>query len=93
MARWSYQSKKHKLCQKLLFYNLSRQKRFFVDVRLKSSMAHYRLMTFGHFATFSSSKQHPNSYLVAQKVFGYCNFLGQKWSFYTQENNDVTQTI
>ena len=65
-------------CKILYVYNLSQQKRFFVDVTLKPSMAHYRLMTFSYFSTFSSSKLHPNSYLVAQEVFGYCNFLGQK---------------
>ena len=51
-----------------------------VDITLKSSMVHYRYTTFGYFATFSSSKGHPNSYLVAQNYFGYCNFLGQKRS-------------
>ena len=51
----------------IIVYNLSLQKRFFVDVTLKSSVAHCRLMTFDYF-TFSSSKRHPNSYLVAQKV-------------------------
>ena len=30
----------------IIVYNLSQQKRFFVDVTLKSSMAHYSLMTF-----------------------------------------------
>ena len=50
----------------IIVYNLSQQKRFFVDVTLKSSMAYYKLMTFGYFATFSPSKRHPNSYLVAQ---------------------------
>ena len=59
---------------KIIVYNLYKQKRFFVDVTLKSSMAHYRLTTFGYFATFSSSKRHHNSYLVAQTFFGYCNF-------------------
>ena len=38
----------------IIVYNLYQQKRFFVDVTLKSSMAHYRLMTLGYFATFSS---------------------------------------
>ena len=55
----------------IIVYNLSQQKRFFVDVTLKSSMAHYKLMTSGYFVTFLSSKRHPNSYLVAQKVFRY----------------------
>ena len=53
----------------IIAHNLYQQKRFFVDVTLKSSTAHYRLMTFGYFATFSSSKRHPNSYLVAQMFF------------------------
>ena len=65
----------------IIVYDLSQQKRFFVDVSLKSSMTHYRLLTFDYFATFSTSKQRPNSYLVAQKVFGYFSFLGQKRSF------------
>ena len=67
----------------IIVYNLYQQKRFLVDVTLKSSMAHYSLMTFGDFATFLSSKPHPNSYLVAQILFGYCNFLGHKRSFST----------
>ena len=75
----------------IIVYNLYQQKRFYVDVTLNSSKAHYRLMTFGYFATFSSSKRHPNSYLVAQLFFGYYNFLGQKRSF-TLKINDVTQT-
>ena len=41
-----------------IVYNLSQQKRFFVDVTVKSSIALYRLMTFVHFATFSFSKRH-----------------------------------
>ena len=65
----------------IIVYNPFQQKHFFVDVTLKSSMAHYRLMMFGYFATFSSSKRHPNCYLVAQNIFGYCNFLGHKRSF------------
>ena len=65
----------------IVVYNLSQQKRFFVNVTLKFSMAHYRLIRFGYFATCSSAKRHPNSYLAAQNVFGYCKFLGQKWSF------------
>ena len=36
----SYQSEKHKMYRKLfIVYKLSQQKRFFVDVRLKYSMA------------------------------------------------------
>ena len=77
----SYQLEKTQNVSEIFVYNLSQHKRFFVDVMLKSSMAHYRLMAFGYFAIFSYSKRHPNSYLVAQKVFGYCNFLGQKPSF------------
>ena len=69
--------KKTQNVSEIIVYNLSQQKRFFVDVTLKSSMAHYRLMTFGYFATFSSSKQHPNSYLVAQKVSVIAIFLGR----------------
>ena len=65
----------------IIAYNLLQHKRFFVDVTLKSSMAHYMLMTFDYFAIFSSLKQHPNSYVMAQKIFFYCNFLGQKRSF------------
>ena len=68
--------------RKLLF-RTSPSRSFFIDVTLKSSMAHYKLMMFGYITTFSSSKRHPNSYLVAQNVFGYCNFLGQKRSFET----------
>ena len=49
----------------IIVYNLSQQKRVFVDVTLNSSMAHYRLIMFDYFVTFSSSKRHPNSYLVA----------------------------
>ena len=78
MARRLINRKKTQNVSEIIVYNLSQQKRFFVDVTLKSSMAHYRLMTFGYFATFSSSKRHPNSYLMAQKVFGYCNCFGQK---------------
>ena len=59
----------------IIIYNFNQQKRFFADVTLKSSIAHYRLMKIGYFATFSSSKRHPNSYLVAQNVSGYCNFF------------------
>ena len=81
MARRLINRKNTQNVSEIIVYNLSKQKRFFVDVMLKSSMAHYRLMTFGYFATFSSSKRHPNSYLVAQKVFDYYNFLGQKRSF------------
>ena len=76
----SNQSEKKQTVLEIIIYNLSQQKRFF-DVTLKSSMAYYRLMAFHYFATFLTSKRHPNSYLVAQKVFGYCNFLGQKRSF------------
>ena len=54
----------NKMYSEIIVYNLSQQKRFFVDVTLKSSMAHYRLLTFDYFATFSSSKRHPNRYLV-----------------------------
>ena len=61
----SYQSVKH--ISELFVYNLSQQKRFFVNVTLISSMAHYRLMTFACIATVSSSNRHLNSYLVAQK--------------------------
>ena len=42
-----------------------------VSLLLKSSLVHYRLMTFNYFAIFSSSKQ----------LSGYCNCLGQKRSF------------
>ena len=65
----------------IIGYNLSQEMLFFFDIRLKFSTAHYRLMMFDYFAIFSSSKRHPNSYLVAQNVFGYCNFLGQKRSY------------
>ena len=44
----------------IIVYNLYQQKRFFVDVTLKSSMANDVI-----FATFLSSEWHPNSYLVA----------------------------
>ena len=73
--------------RKLLFYNLSQQKRTFVDVRLKSLMVQIfngplQVNDVRLFCDFCfSSKRHSNSYWVAQKVFGYCNFLGQKRSF------------
>ena len=78
----SYQlEKKTQNVSEIIVYNLYQQNRVFVDVALKSSTAHYRLTTFGYFATFLSSKRYFNSHLVAQLFFGYCNFLGQKWSF------------
>ena len=52
----SYQSeKKIQNISEIIVYILSQQKRFFVDVCFKSSMVHFRLMTFGYFATFPSS--------------------------------------
>ena len=75
MARRLFnRKKKTQHVSKIIVYNLYRQKRFFVDVTLKSSMAHYRLMTFGYFATFSSSKRHLNSNLVAQIFFRLLQF-------------------
>ena len=62
----------------IIVYNLYQRKRFFVDVTLKSSMTHLSLMTFGYFATFSSSKRHPNSYLVAHFFSVIAIFLGTK---------------
>ena len=49
----------------IIVYNLYQQKRFFVDVTLKSSMVHYRLMTLGYFCDIFVFTRHPNSYLVA----------------------------
>ena len=73
--------KKKKTVQESIVYNLSQQKRFFVDVTLKSSMTHYRLTTFGYLRHFPLQ----NSVLTAiwwhKKFSFYCNFLGQKRSF------------
>ena len=68
--------KKTQNVSEIIVYNLCQQKRFFVDVTLKFSMVHYRLMTFSHFATFSSSKRHPNRYLVAHNFLVTVIFLG-----------------
>ena len=69
--------KKTQKVSEIIAYNRYQQKCFFVDVTLKSSMAHYRLMTFGYFAIFSSSKRHPYSYLVAKFVSVIAIFLGR----------------
>ena len=42
----SWSIEKTQNVSEIIAYNLSQQKRFFVDVTLKSSMAHYRSMTF-----------------------------------------------
>ena len=42
----SYPSEKTQNVLEIFVYNCSQQKRFFADVTLKSSMAHYRLMAF-----------------------------------------------
>ena len=88
----SFQSENTQTVLEIIVYKLSQQKRFFVDVTLKSSMVHYRLMTFDYFATFSSSKRHPNSYLVAQKFLVIAMFLGRN-GILRKKMNDVTQTI
>ena len=90
MARRLINRKKKKVSE-IIAYNLYQQKCFFVDVTLKSSMAHYRLMTFGYFAIFSSSKRHPYSYLVAN----FFSAIAISWAetvIYVKINN-VTQTI
>ena len=51
-----------------IVYKLSQQKPFFVNARLKFSMAHHRLMTFGYFAIFPSAIRHLISYLVTQII-------------------------
>ena len=55
MARCLIKRKKTQNVSEIIVYSLYQQKRFFVDVALKSSMAYYRLMTVGYFAKFSSS--------------------------------------
>ena len=73
-------------------YKLSKQKRFLVYVRLKSSMAHYRLEMFGCVVIFSSSLRHFNGYLVAHDVFDYCHCFEQNQSF-TYKLYDIIRTI
>ena len=61
----SDQSEKHNVLE-IIVYNLSQQKRFFVSVTLKSSMAHYRLKTFDYFRHFRLQ----NGTLTAQTSIG-----------------------
>ena len=84
----SYQSEKHKTYWKLMFTNSpSRSVSVLTsgwNFQREWCECHYRLMTFNYFTIFSSSKRHSNSYLMAQKGFGYCNFLGTEMVIYVK---------
>ena len=68
-CQMSCQSEKHKIYRKFLFIN-SQQKCFLVSVRLKSSLAHYRLdCLFVFCCCCFLSLRHFNGYLMAYDVF------------------------
>ena len=79
---YMYQSEKTQNVSEIIVYKLSKQKRFFVDVRPKSLKAQYLLMTFECFAIFSSPKQYSNSYLVIQKRFRLLQFSWTETAIY-----------
>ena len=72
----------------MIVYNLSQQKRFFADVTLKSSMAHYRLIC--DIFVFKMASQQLSG---GTKSFRLLQFSWAEKGHLCKKINDVTQTI
>ena len=73
-----------KKCIGIIVDKLSQQKRLLDNFRLKSSMAHYRLETFGCVTIVSSSLRRCNCYLVVHEVLWFLSLSRTDSIFYEQ---------
>ena len=90
----SYQSEKTQKVSEIIVYNPSQQKRFFVDVTLKSSIAHYKLKKMTTIILRPFRLQ--NGILTAiwwHKTFSDIAFFSDRKGHFCKKINDVTQTI